>query len=131
MARVSLVPTIIQAQSASVLTPANLTTLASAGTAPGVGAGNGVQFTNFPGQTVLLVSVGATPSTATIVIGPTLYGQAATGIAVPLVISVLNMLGPFYSAAELVLIGTSGVTAVDFSSATAVLCAAIQLAGVS
>lgn len=79
---------------------------------------------------MLLVSVGATASTATIVIGTTLYGQSAAGIAIPLVTSALNLLGPFYSVEELAVVGTSGLSAVDFSSATAVLCAAIQLSGV-
>jgi hypothetical protein len=131
MARTGLTPVILAAQNASNLLPANFTTLASGGTAPGsTGAGNGVQFTNFPGQTLLLISVGATACTATIAVGATLYGQPAAGFVVPLVLSSLNVLGPFYSAAEINLIGTSGLIGVDFSSVTAILCAAVQLAGV-
>jgi hypothetical protein len=131
MARVTLTPLILPAQNALNLAAANLTTLAAAGVAPGVGAGNGVQFTNFPGQTVLLVSTAGTPTTPTIVIGATLYGQAATGVAMTaLAATALSLLGPFYSVAELQLAGTSGLSAVDFSSATAVLCVALQLSGV-
>jgi hypothetical protein len=132
VARTSLTPVILQPQSASNLTPANLTTLASGGTAPGgTGAGNGVQFVNYPGQTFLLVSMGSTASTATVAIGATLYGQPAAGVPVPLTISALNLLGPFYSAAEQALIGTSGLIGIDFSSVTAVLCAVLQFAGVT
>ncbi|MHB1956711.1 MAG: hypothetical protein ACYCOU_23550 [Sulfobacillus sp.] len=125
MARVLLTPSMLAADSSA----ANLTALAAGGVAPGgVGAGNGVQFTNYPGQTFLLISVGTTVTTLTVVIGATLFGQAATSFSVgPLTASTLALVGPFHSALDQV--GTSQV-AVDFSSVTNILCAVLQASGV-
>jgi hypothetical protein len=133
MARVSLTPVIVPAASATNLTGVNLTAAAAAGVAPGgVGSGNGVQFTNFPGQTFLIVSVGLTATTPTVVIGATLYGQASTGIVMSaLTVSALSLLGPFFSAGNLQGPGVAGLAAVDFSSVTTILCTALQLSGVS
>jgi len=132
MARATINPTIFGAQTALNLAAQNITALAAAGTAPGVGAGNGVQFMNFPGQTLLLVSVGVTVTTPTIAIGTTLYGQASAGIVMSaLTASALSIIGPFFSVEELQLAGTSGLIAVDFSSATSILCSVIQLGGTS
>ncbi|MGA2412703.1 MAG: hypothetical protein ABSG46_20260 [Candidatus Binataceae bacterium] len=125
MARTILTPTLLTADS----TAANLNTLATAGVAPGgTGAGNGVQFTNVPGQTFLLVQLGTTASTLTVNIGATLFGLAATAFSVgPLTVSTLSLLGPFHSALDQA--GTSQV-AVDFSSVTNVLCVVLQASGV-
>jgi hypothetical protein len=133
MARVTLTPTILAAQSLSNAVAANFTTLAAAGSAPsGTGVGNGVQFANFPGQTLLLISTGAATTAAPqVVVGTTLYGQAASPITFTLGSSAINVAGPFYSATELQLAGTSGLVAVDFlTSITNILCAAVQLSGV-
>jgi hypothetical protein len=131
MARTTLTPTILQAPNSANLTAANLTALAAAGTAPGVGAGNGVQFVNYPSQTFLLVSVGATATTPTVAVGATLYGQASAGIVMnALTVTTVTLLGPFYSSIEFLVPGTSGVIGVDFSSATSILCACIQFTGV-
>jgi hypothetical protein len=131
VSRLTLTPLIIPAQNAGNLATQNLSTLVAAGTAPGVGAGNGVQFTNFPGQTLLLVGTSGNTTVPTIAIGTTLYGQSATGIALTaLAATAISMLGPFYSVSELQLAGTSGLVAVDFSVATGVTCLAIQLSGV-
>jgi hypothetical protein len=133
VARVTLVPLIVPAQNSANLVAQNLSTVAVGGSsaAPGVGAGNGIQFTNFPGQTVLLVSTTGTATTPTIAIGTTLYGQTSPGIAMTaLAATALSLLGPFYSIEELQLAGTSGLCAVDFSSATGVTCVALQLSGV-
>jgi hypothetical protein len=125
MARVQLTPITQGADSIAT----NLTAAGAAGVAPGgAGAGNGVQFTNFPGQTILLVSVGTTPTTLTVVIGSTLFGVAATGFPVgPLTASAISIVGPFHTALDQP--GTQ-LVAVDFSAVTNILCVAVQLAGV-
>jgi hypothetical protein len=135
MARTLLSAQLVQPQSSSNLAALNLTTLAAAGVAPaGTGAGNGVQFTNYPGQTTLLVSTSGTATTPTIVIGSTLYGQAATGIVMTaLATTALSLLGPFYSVEQIPPGGPQipGIIAIDFSSVTGVLCLVLQNVGVS
>lgn len=124
MARTTLAPVLLSPQNAASLSAANLTTLAAAGTAPGgTGTGNGVQFYNSPGQTWLLVSVGATATTPTIAAG---YLAAAVTLNA-LTINDLAAIGPFYSA--MFLTGTTDA-GVDFSSVTSIKCVAIQLAGI-
>jgi hypothetical protein len=124
MARTTLTPVILSPQSAANLSAANFTALAAAGTAPaGTGTGNGVQFYNSPGQTLLLVSVGTTVTTPTIAAGA--ISAAVTLNA--LTVSTLEVLGAFWSA--MFLAGTQNV-AVDFSSITNILCRAVQLGSI-
>jgi hypothetical protein len=125
VARVTLSPVTLNPQQASNLAAQNLTSLAAAGIAPsGTGAGNGVQFFNSPGQTLLLVSVGTTATTPTIVAGTV----SAAVVLTALTVSTLEVLGPFYAAMFLSL--TTQMVAVDFSSITNILCTAVQLAGI-
>lgn len=124
MARTVLTPVLMSPQQASNLAALNLTTIAAAGVAPGgTGIGNGVQFANSPGQTWLLVSVGATATTPTIAVG----GVAAAVTLSALAINDLSAIGPFWSA--MFLPGTQ-LVGVDFSSVTTIKCVAVQLAGI-
>jgi hypothetical protein len=124
VARTTLTPVILNPQQASNLSAANFTALAAAGTAPaGTGTGNGVQFYNSPGQTLLLVSVGTTATTPTIAAGAI---SAAVTLSA-LTVSTLEVLGAFWSA--MFLVGTQNV-GVDFSSVTNILCRAVQLGSI-
>lgn len=125
MARTLLTPQLINPQNAANLTAFNVTTVAAAGVAPaGTGTGNGVQFFCSPGQTLLLVSLGSTPSTPTIAAG----AVSAAFTLNPLVVNDLSILGSFYSA--MFLPGGGQLVGVDFSSITNVKCVALQLAGI-
>jgi hypothetical protein len=126
MARTLLTPTVIPA-----LSGFNLTT--ATGVAPSAtGTGNGVLFTNFPGQTMLLVINGATVSSGivTAAIGATILGEpfAAVQLLATVAASSLFLLGPFYSSFDQVATNQVGV---DFAGAiTTVTCLALQLSGV-
>jgi hypothetical protein len=127
VARTLVTPTILPVLSQFTVTGA-------AGSSPGAaGAGNGILFTNFPGQTFVLVSNGATAASGQIsaAIGATLLGApfasynigGATGIP----ISTQWLLGPFPSALDQP--GTQQV-GLDFATSVAALtCAVLQLAG--
>lgn len=124
MARTTLTPVVMAPQAAANLAAFNLTTVAAAGVAPaGTGAGNGVQFYNSPGQTLLLVSVGTTVTTPTIAAG----AVSAAVVLTALVASDLATLGPFWSA--MFLTGTQ-LVGVDFSSITNIKCVAVQIGSV-
>jgi hypothetical protein len=130
VARSVITPTLLTADSTfenltGLVASANGTTAVT----PTSGAGNGVLFTNYgPGSSLLLVGLGTTATTLTVVIGTTLFGNSATSFSVgPLTISTLSIVGPFHSALDQ---GGTSQVAVDFSSATNVICAVLQLAGV-
>jgi hypothetical protein len=129
MARVILAPQILQANGQFTLTGA-------AGVAPGgSGAGNGVQFTNFPGQTFLLVINGATLASGqiTVAVGATILGEAFAayniGVSTGIPVSTQWLLGPFPSAFDQPATNQIGV---DFATSVAALtCIALQLAGIT
>lgn len=125
MARTTLTPVLVSPQNSANLAALDLTALAALGVAPGgTGAGNGVQFYNSPGQTLLVVSLGTTVSTPTIAAGVISAAVALNALTV----SHISVLGPFYSA--MFLSGGQQMVGVDFSSVTNVLCTAAQLAGI-
>jgi hypothetical protein len=131
MARSSVTPTLLSPDSVlenltGLVASANGTTSVTPGA---TGAGNGVTFPNFPGQTLFVVSNGATPTTLTVIIGSTLFGQSATSYSVgPTSATTINLVGPFHSALEAS--GSSNLIAIDFSSVTGVIVACLQLTGV-
>lgn len=125
MARTTLTPVLINPQNSGNLNALDLTALAALGVAPGgTGTGNGVQFFNSPGQTLLVVSLGSTASTPTIAAG--VIAAAVTLNA--LTVNHISVLGNFYSA--MFLAGGNDFVGVDFSSVTGVLCTAVQCAPV-
>ena len=128
MARTTITPTILTADS-------GFTTLATAAsTSPSAGAGNGVQFNNAPlGQVMLVVVTAGTPTTLTVVIGQTLLGQSVGtagqgGYSVgALATTGTALIGPFHAYMQ-----TPGtfLVGVDFSAITGVTCGVIQIPGV-
>jgi hypothetical protein len=129
MARVLVTPTIIPALG-------QFTVTGNAGSSPGgIGAGNGIQFTNIPGQTFVLINNGATAASGQILIaiGATIFGEAFTsyncGVGTGIPISTQWLIGPFYSAFDQPATNQIGV---DFTTSVAALtCTVLQLAGVS
>jgi hypothetical protein len=125
MARTNLTPTILAADNAV----SNLTTLlTTAGNAnalvPATGSGNGVQFTNIPGQTQIGFSLGSTACTATVQVGMAgLPGLSTTTYSITLPVSSLSFIGGFHSILSQA--GTQ-IVAIDFSSATALVVALFQ-----
>ncbi len=104
--------------------PLNLTALLTS-----LGANTGVLFTN-TGRELLLVSVGATPTTPTSDIGLTIQGQTVPGVSGgALATTAISCLGPYPSQFN----KTDGTyeVEIDFSSNTSVLVALIQMVGVS
>jgi hypothetical protein len=94
-----------------------------------LGSNTGVLFTN-TGRELLVVSVGTTATTATSQIGLTIQGQTVPGVSSgPLDVSAISVLGPWPSQFD----RTDGTyqVEVDFSSATDVSVALIQMVGVS
>jgi len=128
MARTTLTPTLMTADS-------SFTTLGTAATAtPATGAGNGVQFNNAPlGQVLLVVVTAGTPTTLTVVIGQTLLGQSVGtanqgGYTVgPLATTGVALVGPFHAFMQ-----TPGtfLVGVDFTANTSVTVGVIQIPGV-
>ncbi|MGA2412702.1 MAG: hypothetical protein ABSG46_20255 [Candidatus Binataceae bacterium] len=91
--------------------------------------GNTVAFPNFPGQTILLISVGGTGGTVQTTVGSTIFGQAfASYTALTLTLSTIYVLGPFHSALELP--GASNVVQVITSAGLVASMACLQLSGV-
>jgi hypothetical protein len=121
----------IQAISATICNPAStdvVTNVTSALTVVTVG-GNTVTFPNFPGQTLLYMSVGTTGGTVQCTVGATIFGQAYAPLtAITLTASNAYVMGPFHSALETP--GQSNVISVIFSAAIIVSVAVLQLAGV-
>lgn len=110
MARTSLTPTILTADSGAT----NLTTSGTAGGTITTGAGNGVSFSNLPGQTLLLVTSGTgVPGTATVTIGQTVLGQGISSFPVAMATaSNVYTIGPFHSVLDA---PGSATVSVDFS----------------
>jgi hypothetical protein len=129
MARTLVTPTVVAALSAFTIT-------GNTGTGPGAaGAGNGILFTNYPGQTFVLVNNGATAASGQIIvaIGATILGEAFTsynmGIGTGIPISTQWLLGPFPSAFDQ---PGGNQIGVDFTTSVAALtCTVLQMAGVS
>jgi hypothetical protein len=129
MARTLITPTIVAALAAFTIT-------GNTGSSPGAsGAGNGVLFTNFPGQTFVLVNNGATAASGqiTVAIGATIFGEAFTpypiGVSTGIPVSTQWLLGPFYSAYDQP--GTNQI-GIDFAtSVVALTCTVLQMSGVS
>jgi hypothetical protein len=129
MARTLITPTAVAALSAFTVT-------GNTGTSPGAaGVGNGILFTNFPGQTLVLVNNGATAASGqiTVAIGATIIGEAFTsyniGVGTGIPVSTQWLLGPFYSAFDQPATNQIGI---DFATSVAALtCTVLQLAGVS
>jgi hypothetical protein len=127
MARALITPTIVPVLS-------QFTVTGNAGTAPGgTGVGNGILFTNYPGQTFVLVNNGATAASGqiTVAIGATLLGEAFTsynlGIGTGIPVSTQWLLGPFPSAFDQAATSQIGI---DFATSVAALtCSVLQLAG--
>jgi hypothetical protein len=128
MARTLIAATVVPALSAFTVT-------GNTGTSPGAsGVGNGILFTNFPGQTLVLVNNGATAASGqiTVAIGATILGEAFTsyniGVGTGIPVSTQWLLGPFYSSFDQ---AGSNQIAVDFATSVAALtCSVLQLAGV-
>lgn len=126
MARTQLTPTILAADNAV----SNLTTLlTTAGNTnavvPATGAGNGITFTNLPGLSQLMFSLGATACTATVQVGMAgIAGLAATTYTITLPVSAISEIGSFHS-----ILNQPGSTlvAIDFSSNTALVVALFQV----
>jgi hypothetical protein len=93
-----------------------------------LGSNTGVKFTN-TGREILIVSVGATPTTPTSDIGTTVQGQTVPGVSGgALTATAISILGPYpsqYDKQD----GTSQVE-VDFSSQTSVSVALVHIPGV-
>jgi NADH/NAD ratio-sensing transcriptional regulator Rex len=86
----------------------------------------GVTFNN-SGREKLLVNVGATATTATVVIGSTVLGQAVTNFSVVLTTSAINQIGPFHTIDDAT--GTTTVT-ITFNQVASVTVGLVQDAGV-
>lgn len=71
--------------------PLNVTSLMAAGV---IGSNSGATWAN-TGREVLLINVASGGSTASIVIGTTIEGQAVSPISLTLTASAVNMVGPF------------------------------------
>lgn len=84
--------------------PLNLTSLMAAGV---IGSNAGVTWTN-TGREFLVVNVASGGSTASIVIGTTIEGQAVTPLPLTLTASAINSFGPF--ASDMTLNGVMTVT---------------------
>jgi hypothetical protein len=85
----TLTPTQLPRTGASA--PLNLTSLMAAGV---VGSNAGVTWAN-TGREFLAVNVASGGSTASVVIGTTIEGQAVTPISLTLTASAVNIIGPF------------------------------------
>lgn len=122
MARTQLNPTTLAADNAV----SNLTSLLTTGgnpnaVVPGVGAGNGVTFTNIPGQTLIAFALGATACTMTVQAGMAgIGGLTASTFNVTLPVSAISCCGGYHS-----ILNQAGGTliALDFSSATGLVVA--------
>jgi hypothetical protein len=129
MARTLITPTIVPALTAFTIT-------GNTGTSPGAsGTGNGIQFTNYPGQTFVLVNNGATAASGqiTVAVGLTILGEPITayniGVGTGIPVSTQWLLGPFYSAFDQPATSQIGI---DFATSVAALtCTVLQMAGVS
>lgn len=94
-----------------------------------IGANTGVLFTN-TGRELLVVSVGATPTTLTSDIFLTIQGQAIPGVSSgALAVSAISVLGPWPSQFN----KTDGSfqVQVDFSSSASISVALLQVPGVA
>lgn len=121
MARATLTPTVCAADNVANGLSANATTTVTSG------AGNGVQFLN--SNSFLVVNVGATPTTLTVVVGSLILGQSVTPFSIgPLTASNSYIIGPFHTALNLA--GTS-LVAIDFSSSATITVGSFMLSGVS
>jgi len=129
VARVLVTPTVVAALGQVTLT-------GIAGTSPGgTGVGNGIIFTNFPGQTFVVVNNGATAASGqiTVAVGATILGTAIAasniGVGTGIPVSTLWLLGPFYSAYDQPATNQIGI---DFATSVAALtCTVLQMSGVS
>lgn len=118
MARLALTPTPMVPDN----TAQNLTTLVSS-----IGANTGVSFSN-SGREILVFTIGATATTATVNIGSSVLGQAVTNFSVVLPTNATSILGPFHSAVN----QSGGSTVfVDTSQQTSVSVGLTQFTGVS
>jgi hypothetical protein len=129
MARTLITPTIVAALGQVTLTGIS-------GTSPGAsGTGNGILFTNFPGQTLVVVTNGATAASGqiTIAVGASVLGEAFAsynlGVGTGIPVSTQWLLGPFYSAFDQ---PGGNQIGIDFATSVAALtCTVLQMAGVS
>ena len=112
MATTQLTPTFT-----NTVTPVNLTTALVAATST-------LQFAN-TGQQLLYFVVGATPSTASVLVGATVLGQAVTSFSEVLPVSASSILGPFPSACDQP--GGTYQVQVTLSAITAISVCLIQL----
>lgn len=127
MARTTITPTVLNADGG---VPTAAGTAATGFTQVSTGAGNGVTFSNIPGQTLLMLG-GTTNGTCTVLIGQTVLGQAITSFTVPVTLTPfapLAVIGPFHSVLDAV--GSANVS-VDFTFANTVPFAGVaQIPGV-
>lgn len=125
MARTQISPTVLAADNAV----SNITTLVTtAGNAnalvPSTGSGNGVQFTNIPGQSMVFFSLGATACTLTVQVGMAgVPGLSTTTYSIALPTSAISSIGGFHSILHQA--GTS-IIAIDFSANTSLVVALLQ-----
>lgn len=91
MSLLTLTPTQLPRTGAAA--PLNLTSLMAAGV---IGSNAGVTWSN-TGREFLVVNVATGGSTASVVIGTTIEGQAVAPITLTLTASAINIIGPFPS----------------------------------
>lgn len=119
MALLTLTPTLL----AKTL-PVNVTAAVAS-----LGANTGVTFVN-TGRELLVVSVGATPTTLTSDIFLTIQGQSVSGASSgALTANAISILGPWPSQFNKT--DGSGLVQVDFSSSASISVALLQVPGVA
>jgi hypothetical protein len=101
MARTTLTPVILTADSGATLAG----TLSTGFALVTAGAGNGVTFSNLPGQSLLMVAgtAASQAGTLTVTVGQTVLGQSVTSFSVPLTLTTAAptaVVGPFHSVLE-------------------------------
>lgn len=127
MARTTLTPTILAADNAV----SNLTSLLTTGgnpnaVVPATGAGNGIQFSNVPTQTILGFSLAGTAVTVTINAGMAGVGglSASTYTFAP-PLNAISVVGGFHSIMNQP--GFPGIVQVDFSANTGLVVALFSM----
>jgi hypothetical protein len=125
VARTSITPVVLNSDNAvSNLTSLLTTAGNSKALVPGSGAGNGIVFTNIPGQIFLGISLGSTASTATVQVGMnSLPGLSATTYTVTIPTSAISWFAGFHSVVNQP--GSLQVQ-IDFSSVTNLVVALFQ-----